>query len=239
MVFCTCPDSYGLVITQAYVADSWLSQSFQYGRKQLFHRSTSNHIILKEEVGHSIGVFPGESLGIAKLHSKLETHWIQKLQMLAQCPPFEGRGGVEGVEASPEHIAASLHHQLHQGGLLPVIPLRGRGEVPSEGKDTTQHRLSLVHDLRQLWTVLGFLPWLELLGIGLLDVGLEEVEGGHGDKGQVVLVLGGVLLSQHPPGPLQQPQNCIQSILEWENTRGLITHSSNCGLIYDLQLILW
>lgn len=129
--------------------------------------------------------------------------------MLTQSPPLEGCGGVEGMEARPEDVATGLQHQFHHGGFLPLLQLRGCGhrgralEVPPGGQNATQHRLSLIYNLRKLKAVFGLLPRLELLGVRLLDVCLEQVKGGYGDKGEVVRVPRGLLLCQHLPGPFQ------------------------------------
>ena len=120
------------------------------------------------------------------------------------------------MEARPEHVTTCLQHQLHHRGLLPRCrhPRRGLGGVAPGGEDGAENGLCLVDGLSQFSAVLGLASCrLEMLGVGLLDVGLEQVQGGPGHKGKVVGVAGGVMLSQHPPGPLQQPQHCIQPVL--------------------------
>ena len=39
------------------------------------------------------------------------THWIKALQLLAEGKPFESVGGVEGMEAGLERVAAHLRQE--------------------------------------------------------------------------------------------------------------------------------
>ena len=99
------------------------------------------------------------------------THWVHYTQQRAEFQPLQGRGGVEGVEAS-DVGRLRCSHDLLEGSIMWVLPFSFIYNLHSRGvgQNALNQEVRVVDALGHFWCVTWTLSWLSCTHSGCLHI---------------------------------------------------------------------